>query len=140
MIATPVPIPPQAYAPLYPATKEEQWYFVLGDTPNNAVLGITRKSLLQAEAIGAKYAQNYVSSRRVGCWDAAWGDCLVFHVRWFVDTHTLAGRGVHQLVNVSAAARGPVEGIKQLTAMLGALDMKLVSCSASHASLPTLCR
>ncbi len=54
----------QAYAPLYPVPKEEQWYFVLGEPQNNAVLATTRKSLLQAEAIGAKYAQNWV--RRVG--------------------------------------------------------------------------
>lgn len=61
------PCPPQAFAPHWPAPKEEQWYFVLGDPGANAALCMTRKSLLQAEAIGAKYAQNYVSGLLVRC-------------------------------------------------------------------------
>lgn len=48
-----------AYAPQYPVPKEERWFFVLADPATNATLGITQANLLQAEAIGARYASNW---------------------------------------------------------------------------------
>lgn len=48
-----------AYAPRYPLPKEEGWYFVLADPAANASMSVTKQNLLQAEAIGARYAANW---------------------------------------------------------------------------------
>ncbi|PSC67052.1 dnaJ ERDJ2A [Micractinium conductrix] len=48
-----------AYAPRFPAPKEESWYFLVADPATNAALAITKQNLLQAEAIGARYAANW---------------------------------------------------------------------------------
>lgn len=51
----------RAYAPRYPFPREENWFFIVADVANNALMGWTRQPLLQAEAIGARYAANWVS-------------------------------------------------------------------------------
>jgi len=43
-----------AYAPHYPVPRQEYWYFVLADTAENAVLGMARVSLMEAEAMAAE--------------------------------------------------------------------------------------
>ena len=52
----------QAYAPRFPAKKEEQWYFLLADPSRNAVLSVSKEPLLRAEAAGAKYGVAWVSA------------------------------------------------------------------------------
>ena len=44
----------QAFAPHYPVAREEMWYFVVADPSNNAVLGMTRVTLLEAEYLAAQ--------------------------------------------------------------------------------------
>lgn len=40
-----------AFAPHYPVVREEFWFFILADPTDNAVLGVTRVSLLEAEYV-----------------------------------------------------------------------------------------
>lgn len=48
-----------AYAPRYPTPKEELWFFMLADPAANTSMVISKQNLLQAEAIGARYAANW---------------------------------------------------------------------------------
>lgn len=41
-----------AYAPLCPISREERWYAILADAPNNAVLSWGPVNLLEAECSG----------------------------------------------------------------------------------------
>ena len=43
-----------AYAPHYPVPRQEYWYFVLAEPAENAVLGMARVSLMEAEALAAE--------------------------------------------------------------------------------------
>ena len=51
----------QAYAPLYPHPRQEQWYFILADTANNAIFSLSVHTLLEAEAAGLKQRQNQLA-------------------------------------------------------------------------------
>ena len=42
----------QAYAPSYPGVREERWWFMLANVPQNAVMALNPTSLLRAEAAG----------------------------------------------------------------------------------------
>ena len=42
----------QAYAPSFPGTRQERWFFVLANTAANAVLSVQGVNLLRAEAAG----------------------------------------------------------------------------------------
>ena len=42
-----------AYAPHFPVPRQEYWYFVLAEPAENAVLGMARVSLMEAEALAA---------------------------------------------------------------------------------------
>ncbi len=52
----------RAYAPNFPFPRDEHWFFLLGDPSNNTLLAWTRVSLLEAEAAGARYAANWMTS------------------------------------------------------------------------------
>lgn len=47
-----------AYAPHYPVPRQEYWYFVLAEPAENAVLGMARVSLMEAEALAAEEADS----------------------------------------------------------------------------------
>ncbi len=51
----------QAYAPLYPHQRQEQWYFILADASNNAIFAMAPHTLLDAEAAGLKQQQSQLS-------------------------------------------------------------------------------
>ena len=40
----------QAFAPLFPGSRQERWYFFLADVPKNITFSIKPESLLAAEA------------------------------------------------------------------------------------------
>lgn len=48
----------QAYAPLYPHPRQEQWYFILADTASNGIFSLSAHTLLEAEAAGLKQRQS----------------------------------------------------------------------------------
>ena len=48
----------QAFAPLFPGSRQERWWFVLADTNKNASLIVQPESLLTAEAAGVVAALN----------------------------------------------------------------------------------
>lgn len=53
----------QAYAPSYPGTKEEQWYFCLGDSGQNAIMSSACTALVQAEAHGAASLVSWIADQ-----------------------------------------------------------------------------
>ena len=50
-----------AYAPHYPVPRQEYWYFVLAEIAENAVLGMARVSLMEAEALAAQEAESQLA-------------------------------------------------------------------------------
>lgn len=56
----------RAYAPNFPYPREEHWFFLLGDQSTGTLLGMTRVSLLEAEAVGARYAANWMNKTTAG--------------------------------------------------------------------------
>ncbi|KAK9831724.1 hypothetical protein WJX74_007311 [Apatococcus lobatus] len=51
----------QAYAPHYPHPRQEQWYFILADTANNAIFSLSAHTLLEAEAAGLRQRQHQLA-------------------------------------------------------------------------------
>lgn len=51
----------QAYAPLYPHQRQEQWIFILADASNNAIFTWSLHTLLEAESAGLKQQQSQLS-------------------------------------------------------------------------------
>ena len=54
----------QAYAPHCPVPREERWYAILADAPNNAVLTWTPLHLVEAENFGIKAAKQEQDARK----------------------------------------------------------------------------
>ena len=56
----------RAYAPNFPYPRDEHWFFLLGDLSTGALLAANRVSLLEAEAVGARYAVNWMNRSTAG--------------------------------------------------------------------------
>lgn len=91
----------RAYAPNFPFPRDEHWIFMVADPSNNTVLCWQRIPLLEAEAVGAKYASSWangVMSRGVVGSEEESEEALVERVGQRVDLKFIAPpSGKHDL-------------------------------------------
>jgi translocation protein SEC63 len=95
---------PRALAPLWPAPRDEAWFFFVADPATNALLGWARASLAPAEAAGARHGAagaRYAAALAPGAPPAA-GDALASTEGQTVEVRFLApSPGIHQLLLIA---------------------------------------
>lgn len=67
-----------AYAPHCPVPRQERWYAILADAPNNAVLVWTPVNLVEAERAGIETARRDRLARKAAIEDSSGGKGAFF--------------------------------------------------------------